>query len=442
MGFWQKYKNGFLKGAAVTGFIIALAGVGVTAYHRFPAEAEGAQQQGAAQSDENYKQVTVSSSSIKAYIDWDQQDLKLVSSKKDNYFYISDSKMKTWEEVDAKEGIAYIDLSWITKQYDLNIRGDESMNETATLSFKAPRTVKAKYALADGEPKITVTVTETIDKKKTTSEIVLTSSTANSASAASIQWRKGTVGSWQSVDTLDIQKFMTKGATINLRLKGESSSDMSGCQLPSKVASVKITKKAKAPSTKIDPAKLVLGVKKGQEYMVITNTTRTGITSITDKSQASPALKDIPSIEGDGYEKPLEAFSVKIRTAATQKKAASAWNVISYPAQRTVAGNEFTAKLTDDGKVTLTNNTANNIEYFVAETNLINSVKTANITQKTKWTTVKAMKSKSISATTKTVIVSSGTAIFFRYAQEKDNAKTPENEAALPSAVGIVHPTK
>lgn len=436
---WERYKMIFYRNLIAVVFLIAFIGIGISAYQRIQvAGAETGSTAGNTQSGNYQKAAASTSGAITAYIDWENQDLKIVSTLKDDYFYISDSKMKTWDEVDAEQGVAYCDLSWITKEYELNIKGDKG-SDLITINIQAPRTLKAKFSMVNEEPKITLTVTETVDKKKETTEI------DPSKGDYSVQWRKGTTGAWNSYSTLDLQSFFTKGATLNLRLAGECNTDASKCYLPSKVASVKVTKKASAPSTKIDASKFVLGVKKGEEYVVITDTTTGSIYCVSDASFAKPNLQDIAggALGGDGYNTPMKAFTVKVRTSSTDKKSASKWTVISYPAQRTVSDNDLTVKLDTSGKVskvTLTNNTTYDIEYLIGETALVQTIKQAEISSKTKWSTVKAQKA-ATAKLSKTTTVTSSSAIFFRYAQEKDNTKTTENEAQLASTVGIVHPS-
>lgn len=444
--YWEKKKQVICKGIATVAFCVVFAGIGVFAFQRTQAADGGnAQPRGAAgnnQTMENYQKAAASSGgTLTAYIDWNSQDLKLVSTAGDEYFYISDAKQKTWDEIEAEkiegtQSTAYCDLSWINKAYELTIKGEKNPSDILKVAIAAPRVLKAKFAIVNEELTLTMTVTETIDKKKVTTEL-------NPASAASVQWRKGTTGLWQPYSTLDLQRYLTKGATLNLRLAGECSTDASKCYLPSKVSSVKVTKKAKAPSVKVDMKGLTLGVKKGQEYIVATDTTRSAVMNVSDKIYANPPLADIANkaLEGDGYIKPLKAFTVKVRTASTTKKAASKWNLISYPAQRTTSASALTAKYEAMGTsygATLKNNTTYNIEYFVASDTRAQSVSAAEINAKTKWATVKAGKEVKYKSKT-SVIMTTETAIFFRYAQEKDNTKTPENEAELPSTVAMTH---
>lgn len=439
--FWKKYKEILCKSIAFAVFYVVLVGIGMAAFNRIQASDAGNQntiRTTIPNHNGNYQKAVASSSgALFVYIDWERQDMMIQSTRGDEYFYISDAKMKTWDEIQAvpnQKGLAYSDLSWVTKAYELNIRGDKDLNDIVKVNIEAPRTLKAKFAMVNEKPSLALTMTETVNKKKVTT-------TVNPASGASIQWRKGTTGNWQEYNTLNLEDFMTKGATLNLRLKGECNpADVSKCYMPSKVASVKITKKANAPSIKVDASKFNLGVKKGQEYIVSTATTTTSIISITDTAAAKPDLSQLRGnpLEGDGYEKPFKAFSIKARTSSTAKKAASKWAVISYPEQRIITGSALTVKLLEPGKgVTLQNNTTYNIEYMIPTTNIPQTVKTAGINAKTKWTTVKAGKTGKGKGTT----ITTGTAIFFRYAAEKENAKKGQ-KAELASIVGITHPTR
>jgi len=446
--------HSFARLFAVLAFVFVLAGIIITAFNRFQTAKAADTTTGNTTNTGNtntsgtvssfpattksalgvYQLAAVASGgSMAAYINWDFQDLMLQSTLNDEYFYISDAKMKTWDEVTASKGLATCDLSWINKAYELNIKGDKDPNNIMKISIEAPRQLKAKFAMVNEQPTLTLTLTETINKKKVKTEL-------SAASTAGIQWRKGTVGIWNDYNTLDMDSFMTKGGTINLRLKGEISADGKTTYLPSKVGSVKIAKRANAPSVKVDATKLTLGVKKGMEYMVTTATSASAIIVLTDTAQKDPSLAQMGGgiLEGDGYSKPFPAFYVKARKSSTAKKAASKWTTLSYPAQRTPTSSALTVSLTDKG-ASLNNATTYDIQYFVPNSNTIQTIHAAAFDAKTKWKTIKAGKSgtfKNGSAGN----VSSGTAIFMRDAAIKDVTKTPENEAELPSTVCIVKP--
>lgn len=434
--FWKTDKQIMLKGIVIAALCVVFTGVGMMAAYRQIWNVNENIAQASSTVTENYQLAAVSAGgTLTAYIDWEQQDLKLVSTTGDDYFYISDARQRTWDEVEAEKGIAYCDLSWITKEYELNIKGEKNPSDSVKITIAAPRSLKAKFELVNGQPALTMTVTEVIDKKKVTTEL-------NPAGNSSVQWRKGTTGNWQPYSTLDLDRYFTKGIKLNIRLAGECSTDLSKCYLPSKVASVKVAKKKNAPSVKIDEEKLVLGVKRGQEYVVTIDGKTSEVISISDRIYESPSLADIANkaLVGDGYTTPFNAFSVKVRTAATEKKAASKWKMVSYPAQRTVASNALTATYEVEGTNTgavLKNNTTYDIEYFVASDNRIQSVTGAEINAKTKWSKVKA--GTEARYRSRAFLMTTDTAIFFRYVAEKDDTKTPENEAALPSTVAITH---
>jgi len=427
----------------IVAFLIILTGISISAFHRIQAAntTTGGTTTGTTTPTtpptipKNYHLAATSTSgAISAYIDWDEQDLMIVSTLQDEYFYISDAKMKTWDEITAVKGIAYCDLSWINKEYELNIRGDKNLSDIIKVSIAAPRTLKAKFAITNEAPTITLTMTEKVGKQKISTQI-------NPATTAGVQWRKSTAGEWHDYKTLDLSSFLTKGATLNIRLTGSYNADATKCYLPSKVASVKVTKKANAPSVKVDCSKLTLGVKKGQEYIVSTPTTKTAIYNISDAKLATPALSTIAAgaLNGNGYSTPFSSFSIKVRTASTAKKAASKWTVLSYPAQRTPSENSLTAALSGTVGATLTNATTYNIEYYIAPNDLIQTVQAAEFGPKTKWSTIKAGKTATYKPKATAAPVTSSTAIFFRYAAEKDNTKTPENEAQIASTVVMTH---
>lgn len=457
--FWRKYKEILCKSIAFAAFYIVLVGFGMAVFDGTQASGAGNENPtnpvAPARSGNYILAAKSTDGKFTVSIDWEKQDMKLESTDRDEYFYISDAKQKTWDEIDATNGIAYTDLSWITKEYELNIRRDKDLTNILKIKIEAPRTLKAKFAIVNEKPTINIAVTTVVDKKKTTADLPETEKNK-------VEWRKGTAGSWQPYNTLNMEDFMTKGATLNLRLKGECNAGAT-CHMPSKIGSVKIAKKTNPPSVKVDTSKFTLGVKKGQEYIVSVQQetqaapTITPVISVKDNSAAKPELSQLGStgstggttggttsgttggnatltniLGGDGYEKPFNAFTIKVRTAATEKKAASKWTIVSYPKQRTISKEALVVKMEAGKGATLQNTTAYDIEYVIAETDLIQSVSMAKFNEKTRWSKVKAGKT----AKARVSALTANTAVFIRYAAEKEDVKKGQ-KAELASAVGI-----
>lgn len=337
-------------------------------------------------------------------IDVNTEELK-VTTAQDSIIYISDQKKKVWEEIQVENGVAICDISWITKDYELNIKGDVSTG-IVTKKIPAPRALKASLTIKDGKPVIEFT----IDKKPF-------------GDINTIQWRKGTKGAWRNYSELNINSFLVKGATINFRaLPGIVSG--SAVQA-SKIASLKIPKRSNAPSTTVDGTKMNIAFKKNTEYMLTINNNKSGWIPIDQTLK----LSQLPGITGDGIINPLSAFTLKVRTKANGKKMESKIRTMAIPAQKKLdAGPDFTVAISARG-VTLSNQS--NLEYqYIVQDGKVDSAD--KITDKTKWSTVKAGKSVEISSKK----ITSASFITYRIAPVKDNKKTPEvDETAIASTV-------
>lgn len=333
----------------------------------------------------------------------------------DTVLYISDAKQKLWDEIEVINGVAVFDISWITKDYELYIRGDKNTTP-GKIEIDAPLVLKAKMGVTESG---TSTVNFTLGKSKEAY-----------TNTNNIQWRKGVSGDWKPYMTLNLNNYTTKGATLNFRV--QPGTILSGASVGirgSKVASLKVGKRANAPKVKLDTNKLTINLNKKLEYILSNNTS--GVwTKVPDDTKSMPLtqLAAMAGAGGDGYTAPIQAFSLKVRTAASKNKPYSKSTLVAINTQRIAVQGDITiARDSAGGQLTLKNN-SNLTEYQYCILDAPGSAST--ITEKTKWTSVKPSKIVKLKGD-----ISTSKYIVYRMAPVKDNSKTEIDETAIASTV-------
>ncbi len=220
-------------------------------------------------------------------------------------FYYSADNKKTWNYIDADTGSggAYtVDISVLLKKKAISIffKGNRDLN---------PATMKASYQATGGIGTIVITNT-----------------------SLPVEYRKGNNGQWKAVSNpsylLYTSKYETKGVTLYFRTVATAA------RRAGAIVSVKVPKRASAPSVKLDGGKLqITGLKSGQtEYRVGDATTWTTFVPASSSVKGMD-LAALLSAAGTPANFPLPAGLIEFRTKATDKKAASAVRVLEIPAQ-------------------------------------------------------------------------------------------------------------
>lgn len=181
-----------------------------------------------------------------------------------------------WEEAEVKNGSVEVDLSWVKKNKATTIYykvlskdGGVVTNSSITTpvqetKLKAALIATATCAAVKKVPAVEDAALST-GSDDTGYIIVYNSDTNTVVSPGTIEWRKGTTGTWQPMSTLTakLPTFKAKGATLYFRVEGSSDA------WASKEVKFAYKKQANAPKAKVDVSKLTLGLKAGQEYQVV-----------------------------------------------------------------------------------------------------------------------------------------------------------------------------
>lgn len=294
----------------------------------------------------------VLSSSVNVRIDY-LEELAYVTPGVGNStkFYFSTDK-RSWEIIDHIE--KKIDLSALlsSKEVKIYFKGDKDLNILEEKLEAEDNSFKPIYQVIGGEGRI-----------------VFNNMTYP------IEFRKGINGQWKMTSNMmptSIYEF--KGTTLYFRTMAATN------RRAGKIVTVKVPKKPTAPSVKLDGSKFcITGL-------------RSGVTQyrVNDKhvwetfSPADPKVKtmDLTQLFGTGNNNntPIPAGVIEVRTAATDKKVASAVKVIEVPIQpgvpNTVVLNGRTITINDTDLKNL-------YEYTRVEQSNVFQINTA------KWTTIK-----------------------------------------------------
>ena len=260
-------------------------------------------------------------------IDYDELTLTVKGNKDDSKIFFANKKnASTWDEIPGElDGNKQInmDISWISasSDYTLYLKGDKTKEPLKVVIPKQNKKFNAKL--------------NTLENKFTFT---------NKGSATDIYWRKSTSTEWTKYDEDEmtglLERFSLKGISLVFRtgqVKGTSATNVG--ERPSKIYTVKIAKRAGAPSVSLDYKTMTFAVKKTMEYKLSTE----GSDKWTDITATSLNLDTIlPYVMYDKYQELVEAgtiedgdkISVDFRTKATSKKVASQIFTLEVPGQK------------------------------------------------------------------------------------------------------------
>lgn len=259
-------------------------------------------------------------------------------------FYMSKDNMRTWELLDTQyssgnELYAVVDISSNLKPKEslIYFKGnrDQGLKEVSLQPLDS--SLQVFYQISGGVGRATWDASKPVE------------------------YRVGVNGQWQdvqgSVITLPYEIY---GATLNFRTKASQIS-RSG-----KIVSLRVPKKPTAPSVKIDGSKLCIsGLKNGETQYRINDeiiwrkfeSSDSKVKYLDLKTLFAPSQPDNVSIPSG---------TIEIRTAATDKKVASAAKVIEIPAQPGVTN---IAQLIDTTLTILDTDVKRQYEYTVIPVN-------------------------------------------------------------------------
>lgn len=243
----------------------------------------------------------------------DYDELTITFNGSESFFYSEkeiDADSEDWKELFGEyvtvDGTSYLraDISWVAATSDKTIYFKDGSGKVFSVDFpKKNSSVKVKFDKATGEVDIT-----------------------GADEAKSFQWRKKTDYTWHTVSLeeteeakaqydnflKDLDALRIKAASLIVRIpQVKGTSENSVGQRPSKECTVSIAKRANAPSLKINMKKFTVNTTAKMEYYV----------ESTRKWESCEKAMTVEDLFGKvGPEATTDSVTVKVRTAATEKK--------------------------------------------------------------------------------------------------------------------------
>lgn len=255
-------------------------------------------------------------------IDYDAETITIKANPLDTQIYYSNKSQSTWDtvygKIDSKTHLITMDISWISKtsSYVLSLKGDKS---TTPITVVLPKQVSSFRVSLD----------------YTTNIIRF----MNYGEAKEVYWRKENTTVWNTIridnyDDIqafqnDVERFSLQGITLYFRLgqvPGTSETDTGS--RPSKETTLKITKRATAPSINADFAKGIIPIKSTMEYKDASSE------EWINAKTSTLDMKDIAALAyySETNKEPKDVM-IDIRLKATMSKVASGRTTITIPAQ-------------------------------------------------------------------------------------------------------------
>ena len=262
-------------------------------------------------------------------INYDKMTLTM-SGNGDTAYYFSDGKQKKWEKVvgSTESGKTTMDISWISasKDYQLSLKGNVSAKPVIVTIPKYNSKFKAAYNKARG---------------------TVTYSGVPSGFTGNIQWHASGESEWKSTPSSpdtnamnalrdELNKYVNDMTTAKIYFrtapKEGTSAEATGMR-PSKVYVLSLSKKATAPTIKIDGKSLCVTVPAGVQYRVVNS----GNTSSFSTPKASVETINIKDIVGDAFKTqsnttPVDKI-IEFRAEANSKKMISSSTFVRINAQ-------------------------------------------------------------------------------------------------------------
>jgi len=269
-------------------------------------------------------------------------------------YYMSTDGKKTWEYIDTY-GIVDISALLKAKETTIYFKGNKDITPLSVTLLPEDKSFQASYKIIGGEGKISF-----------------------SGATLPVEYRKGANGQWKAAtDLMPTALYEMKGATLYFRTTATA------MKRAGSMVTIKIAKRATAPSVKLDGSKLyITGFLSGVTQYRVGDSSAWIMFITTD-----PKIKsmDLKSLLGASLpiNTPIPAGVIEVRTIATEKKVASAVKVIEVPLQQSVPDtiqlNGTTITITDT-------DTSKKYEYAKIDKTTIFDMKTA------KWTAIPTSK--------------------------------------------------
>lgn len=255
-------------------------------------------------------------------IDYEKLTLTVTANAGDSRIFLATSKnAATWdeipEELDENHKVT-MDISWAsnTKNYTLYLKGDKSTEPVKVILPK--QNTKFKASLNTLENKL---------------------SFSNVGTSGKIYWRKSTSTEWNEFNPDDqtemknlLESFSLKGISLVFRtgqVKGTSVENPG--ERPSKISTVKVTKRAAAPSVTLNYNTMTFGVKKTMQYKLSEEDTWKDIN--TTSLNLGEAMSCVLYDQNGQNMKEDETVGIDFRVKATASKVASQTKTLEVPGQ-------------------------------------------------------------------------------------------------------------
>ncbi len=358
-------------------------------------------------------------------VDYDRESVvidetSLPASGRDTVIYFTDvytADMNKWYKCKLRDDVAMFDISWLKKNADvkLYIAGDIH-EKVSSIVLKWQDTLSVKFTG-------TLLATDITDAEKwkekyaepayadhfgeDTGYFIFTKKVNNREQTyldlENIQWRKGTNGNWHDYDELDPHEMEIHGGMMEFRIKSVSqSNDPAGIgNRYSSVARFTIVKILPGPVVNVTMTDGTINLKNGQEFSLdgenwtlipayATNGTTTeptvpssdrltAISPITTTARVTKFLaQQALGISSSGFI--TSPVTLYVRTAGSQKAAASGVTEITIPASGELTSAEFSnisieyvASKSGNGGIQVSNGNAE--DYQVAVINPVDAAR-------------------------------------------------------------------
>ncbi len=233
-------------------------------------------------------------------IDYDKLTMEVDYNSNKLVYYSTDND--TWTEIEGiyNSGTCVMDISWVSDTSDVTLyfKGDVVKTVKSITLPKKNSSFSIKYDKVEGEFTF-----------------------ENAEEAYSFEWRKSTDYHWRTVDIdessssyekflKEIDKFQLTGATLILHIPQEVGTGLNNVGArPSRDVSVTITKRAAAPTVKVNSSRFTLNTTSSMEYY-------DSYSGFWIECSSSMSLEEL--VPGVLYENGGIAASLRIRRAATR----------------------------------------------------------------------------------------------------------------------------
>lgn len=262
------------------------------------------------------------------YIDYEEAYI-LIQPHNNTKVYYSDVKETAWNEVEGKKtptGLLMLDISWIStsSDYELHLKGDDNETIVELILPKQNKAFSATFDKLDGRLIID-----------------------NENGASYFEWRKSTSYEWNQYVPVSqygsagesflqaVEEMRVKGGKIYVRIPQTTGTGINNVgKRASREVLVTITKRANAPTVKINNTKLTLSTMVKHEYKIYSiGGVLTGNTKWLDADKMMSVKEVAPSALFATSPNKTQEVVLAIRTKATEKAPYSKTQYLTIPAQ-------------------------------------------------------------------------------------------------------------